>query len=514
MSSPEVQASRTGLVFWRALARTLVALLALVPSAGATWSIVAVNRRTGEVCIASATCIPRQDLTEWTPVLLVGRGGGVTQASLDNGENKVRIHEGLLSGQTPLEIMASIRAGDSFVNTRQFGIVDFTNEPFSFTGRAASKAKKSVAGVVGDIAYAIQGNILVHERVINECEATLAASTGDLGQRVLAAMVRARELGGDGRCSCDINDGLFGNCGMPAPDFRKSAHIGYLILARMGDVDGPCQVGEGCADGQYTLRLSIHGGNALHDDPDPVDQLVERYASWRAARRGRPDGILSRAETADSLPADGVTERTVTVRLVDLEGQPLAHGGATLELATEDGAPPHAVPGPIVDHGDGSYSLALRAGTEPGLDRFVVRARDELVSATLYPYLAVRSDPPAPLHAGRDRVSAAAPAGVPFVVAVPERPAAKFWLVARFAGGPKDGSPFDPAAFRGLIPGRAPFFPGPPGVLDGNGRAEPSYMAPAGALGGLIGLRIEWKALVFGRGLPLESNTVGFDIVP
>lgn len=488
----------------------LAAVLTLVPTAGATWSIVAVNRRTGEVCVASATCIPRQDLTEWTPVILVGRGAGVTQASLDNGENKVRILEGLLAGQDPAQILARIRAEDPYVRTRQIGIVDLEHEPLSFTGGAASRAKKSVTGVVGDIAYAIQGNILVSTAVIDQCEETLRASSGDLGQRVLAAMVRARELGGDGRCSCDILDGL-GNCGTPMPNFTKSAHIGFLILARPGDADGGCAVGASCADGDYYLRLSIHGASALHNDPDPVDQLVERYAAWRSARRGRPDGMLSRIHAVDSLPADGLTERTVVLELVDLDGRPLTKGGATVEVGTEDGAPSHAVVGPVLDRGDGTYAFTLRAGVTTGTDRFVIRAEDDLLTATLHPPLVVRSELPAPLHVGRDTLRAAEPESVPFVLDVPSRPSAKFWLLARLAGDPVS---FDPTLLRGLVPGRSPFFPAPPGVLDARGRAEAEFQAPAGALLPLLGLRLEWTARLFGRGPVLDSNAVSVEIVP
>lgn len=488
----------------------LLALLTLLPSASATWSIVAVNRKTGEVVVCSATCIPRVDLSEWTPVILVGRGGGVVQAALDDGSNKLRIHDGILAGETPAAMLARIRAEDPGWRNRQIGIVDFTHAPLSFTGGGAGQARKSVAGVVGDIAYAIQGNILASENVIVRCEAVFRASTGDLAQRVLAAMVRARELGGDGRCSCGSE--ALGDCGVPPANFTKSAHVGYLLLARMGDEDGTCALGASCASGPYTLRLNVKGNDALHGDPDPVDQLVERYAAWRAERAGRPDGLLSRAWTVDSLPADGVTERTATVELRDLEGARIPHGGALVEVGTESGAPPLATPGPVIDHGDGTYSFTLRAGTTSGLDRFAIRARDELVSATLYPYLDVRSDPPQVLHAGRDRVSASAPVDVPFVVSVPARPRAKYWLFAHLSG--RKLRSFEPVVARFVVPGVTPFFPAPPGSLDANGRSEPVYVAPPGALAALIGLRLEWTARLYGFGPPLESNVVGFDVVP
>lgn len=497
--------------FLRRLLLALLALGTLVPAAGATWSIVVVNRRTGEVCISSATCLPRLDLTEMTPVLLVGIGGGVTQSVLDDGSNKVRIFDGFLAGDDPLTILARIRAADAGIETRQFGIVDFAHDPLSFTGHQCGQARKSVAGVVGDLAYAIQGNVLSDKVVVDEAERVLRETSGDVGQRVLAAMVRARELGGDGRCSCGI--GSLGDCGVPT-DFEKSAHIGFLIVARIGDADEGCAVGQSCVGAHYYLRLNIKGANGEHGDPDPVDQLVQRYAEWRAARAARPDGILSRVSAVDSLPADGVTERTVRVQLVDLDGHALEHGGASVSVASVDGGPTLATLGPVVDHGDGSYSFTLHAGAVSGLDRLVVRAADDLVAATLYPYLELRSDAPQVLHAGYDELSATAPASVPLVVSAPERPAAKYWLFARLSGAKSRRVPFDPYLLRFLVPAATPFFPAAPGFLDEHGRAEPSYGVPPAALLPLVGLRLEWTARVFGPGAPLDSNAVSFAIVP
>jgi hypothetical protein len=67
---------------------------------------------------------------------------------------------------------------------------------------------------------------------------------------------------------------------------------------------------------------------------------------------------------------------------------------------------------------------------------------------------------------------------------------------------------------RFVVPGVTPFYPAPPGVLDAEGRAEPVYAPAPGVLTALIGLRLEWSALLYGHGSALDSNVVGFDIVP
>ena len=43
----------------------------------------------------------------------------------------------------------------------------------SFTGSGAGAAQKSVAGRVGDVLYAIQGNVLAGREVIDQCEDAL-----------------------------------------------------------------------------------------------------------------------------------------------------------------------------------------------------------------------------------------------------------------------------------------------------------------------------------------------------
>ena len=72
--------------------KTMHRLLALLvagamfsATALATWSIPVVNTRTGEVAIASATCISSFPLARFTPVVRVGQGVGVLQAAGDVG---------------------------------------------------------------------------------------------------------------------------------------------------------------------------------------------------------------------------------------------------------------------------------------------------------------------------------------------------------------------------------------------------------------------------------------------
>jgi hypothetical protein len=344
-------------------------------------------------------------------------------------------------------------------------------------------------------------------------EAAFRAEKGDLGQRMMAAMEAARLLGGDGRCSCRPNDAT--GCGVPPPNFTKSAHVGTVVLARVGDPNGGCNSNQGCARGDYYLVLNVIGDAT---DPDPVFTLQERYKTWRTRRVGRVDGIHSLTSTVKALPADGVTARRLVVQLADIEGEPLARGGAQLELLTVDGLPSLATPGPARDLGNGRYELELTAGTTPGLDRFLVRVTDvsptdpnDVITATLWPPVEVRTIA-TPLYAGEDELSAAQGGRLDFVVNRSDKPFARFALVARLAGPLGEPRAIVRGGYQVLPVPTSPFFPAAPGGLDARGRAETALDVPPRALASLVGMRIEVTGYVLDGG-PLErTNSVALAV--
>src|SRR5690349_4547916 len=100
------------------------ALASLCSSALATWSIVVVNTRTGEVCVASATCLGG-DLERWVPVVVPGDGVAAAQSNIDlSCVNRQLILAGFLADLTPQEILDQLAASDPGHQGRQYGIVD------------------------------------------------------------------------------------------------------------------------------------------------------------------------------------------------------------------------------------------------------------------------------------------------------------------------------------------------------------------------------------------------------
>ncbi len=508
--------------------RFLLSLLCaslLVSPAGATWSIVVVNRRTGEVAIGAATCISQTNLTRGLPAIVNGVGGGVIQASGSSTDQPPMV-AGMRAGLSPAELLEIVKQVEPSVGQLQTGIVTMDGTPVTFTGTGVGRAKRGVVGEVGDLAYAIQGNVLAGRAVVDVAERALLQTEGDLGQKLLASMIAAREWGGDGRCSCTMEN--FGkdadDCGSPPDSFSKSAHVGFLLLARQGDPDAPCVTNAGidCANQPYHMRLVIRGANAQIQDPDPVDQLVIRYDQWRADRSGRPDGILSRTTEAQPMLADGMTRQVIGVQLIDLEGNALTHGKARLEVVPTGDTHVLTRIQEIENHGDGTYSITVVSAARPTTETFMIRAIDDLVEATLYPFLELESISSQPLHIGATALSAGADADVSLDLNVPEQAGASYVVLGSIASGGviplASGlilplSADDVFAFTVTEAGHPEYLPGTIGALDNNGRAKASFRPPAGALAELVGQRLEWVGVVSGASMQL-TNVVGIDILP
>src|SRR5436189_6217197 len=111
-------------------------VLALPSTALATWSVVAVDRSTGRVVIASATCVNGDDqfLPGVQAVVVPGKGVAACQASVDGTHaNQMLVFNELQKGTDQKAIIELLSADPQF-QRRQFGIVDLQGRQAGYSG--------------------------------------------------------------------------------------------------------------------------------------------------------------------------------------------------------------------------------------------------------------------------------------------------------------------------------------------------------------------------------------------
>src|SRR6187397_346127 len=117
---------------------TLAFVLAATAPAFATWSVIAVDAKTGQVIISSSTCVRQEafpsrkpngarDLMDVQAVLVPGVGVAACQAGADNTrQNQMLVYNELKKGTTPAQIIEMLKK-DPDIERRQFGIVAIPN---------------------------------------------------------------------------------------------------------------------------------------------------------------------------------------------------------------------------------------------------------------------------------------------------------------------------------------------------------------------------------------------------
>ena len=264
-----------------------VAFQVVLPAtASATWSVIAADRSTGRVVVASATCVDRDDqfLMGVQAVVVPGMGVAACQAAVDNThENQMLVFHELQKGTEPKAIIEMLSADPAF-QTRQFGILDLKGRSAGHSGLTNGYVSQDVHGQVPgtEIFYSIQGNILRPGQVVPNAVQAFLGAKGAITDRVMAAMEAADGSGGDSRCTCPPwpTDGS-----QPAiPCAEKTAHVAYILMAEKGDTNGDSH-----NNGKYTMYLTVsqpapdHGPNVIREGENlnPVKTLRLRYDAWR-----------------------------------------------------------------------------------------------------------------------------------------------------------------------------------------------------------------------------------------
>lgn len=223
-----------------------------------TFSIVAVDSITGEIGSAGATC---GDSIIWpgTPGayiisdVLPGIGAIHTQ-SYHHNTNQANARLRMEAGDSPDEIISWLEANDvaGEPEIRQYGVVDFNGgSPRSagYTGVSCFAYKNHVLGPN----YAIQGNILLGQEILDSMEARFNREEGCLSDKLMASMQGANVVGADTRCTSEGTSSL----------------SAFLRVAKPDDTDD-----------DIFIDINVAG---TADGVEPIDELQGKYDAWKAA---------------------------------------------------------------------------------------------------------------------------------------------------------------------------------------------------------------------------------------
>lgn len=160
-----------------------------------TFSIAAVDPRTGEVGVAVTTRVPC--VGNGVPWVRAGVGAVATQANTRTAYG-AELLDAIERGESPADALARLLAADSAAATRQVGVIAKDGRSAQHTGANAL----AWAGHRAGPNYVTQGNILVGPEVLEAVAKTFEASEGKprhLADRLIEALAVGQTTGGDRR---------------------------------------------------------------------------------------------------------------------------------------------------------------------------------------------------------------------------------------------------------------------------------------------------------------------------
>ena len=162
-----------------------------------TFSIVAVDTITGEVGSAGASCIQGSIIiSDIHPGV-----GAIHTQSYWNAINQDSAASLMDQGYSPQNIIDWLVENDAENNPtiRQYGIIDLIDGGRSagFTGEDCFDFKGHKLGEN----YAIQGNILLGQSILDDMEAAFLTQYGTFEEKLMASLMAANVTGADTRCT-------------------------------------------------------------------------------------------------------------------------------------------------------------------------------------------------------------------------------------------------------------------------------------------------------------------------
>jgi uncharacterized Ntn-hydrolase superfamily protein len=224
-----------------------------------TFSIVAVDTVTGEVGSAGASFVGGVPHSQLSDIFNVHPGvGAINTQALYDEQNQIFVNQ-LMDVEVPPQgiidaVIASDAAGDP--SQRQYIAIDLVDggRTGAYTGVSCPDYANHILGKN----YAIAGNILYGQEVLDNMESGFLNTPGSLADKLMAALQGGKEAGGDKR----------------GEQHGLSSLLATMRIAKSGN----------SKDSLY-LDLFVtydYFGPGLGPERDPVDSLKIIYDEWKA----------------------------------------------------------------------------------------------------------------------------------------------------------------------------------------------------------------------------------------
>jgi len=209
-----------------------------------TFSIVCADSTTREVGSAGASCV---DLIAFgiSDASFLGQifpdTGAINTQAAYLATNQQRAAQRMRTSDSPEQIAEWVSQNDVENNPdiRQYGFVKFMGaspKAAGFTGEACIDYKNHVTGSIDGIAYAIQGNILFGQDILDSMETRFRRAKGTLACRMMEAMQGANSVGADIRCEPNGTSSLFAFIKVAKPtDKANKPYISLSVVTSNGE---------------------------------------------------------------------------------------------------------------------------------------------------------------------------------------------------------------------------------------------------------------------------------------
>jgi uncharacterized Ntn-hydrolase superfamily protein len=223
-------------------------VLGWIPSAEATYSIIAADAKTKQVGGAATSCVGPLSVSIVIGTV-AGKGAIAAQARVDQLSLKMKtagLTELVRNKNAPLTLDTMMSHTDPLLTDRQYAVVT-TSGVSAYTGSTTSNYAGHRTGQSRQAFYSVQGNLLSSENVLLQTEMGFAVGES-LAERLLNALESgADNHEGDGRCT----------------PLGRPSDSAYLR------VDNP--------DGSILIEIDIVGSR------NPLSDLRTAYERWASS---------------------------------------------------------------------------------------------------------------------------------------------------------------------------------------------------------------------------------------